>query len=49
MEWDPKVGFKIRYGPYKTYSLLTCNSVIKGRHFKLFYIPKRLSESCFLE
>uniref|UniRef100_A0A8C7XR79 receptor protein-tyrosine kinase n=1 Tax=Oryzias sinensis TaxID=183150 RepID=A0A8C7XR79_9TELE len=43
MEWDPTVGFKIRYGPYKTYSLLTCNSVIKGRHFKLFYIPKRLS------
>lgn len=45
MVWDPKVGFKIPYGPYTAYNILTCNTMVNGRMFKSMYIPKRQSES----
>ncbi|XP_018515715.1 vascular endothelial growth factor receptor kdr-like [Lates calcarifer] len=41
MVWDPKVGFKIPYGPYTMYNTLTCNTVVNGREFKSLYIPHR--------
>ncbi|KAM3612979.1 uncharacterized protein V6R79_018245 [Siganus canaliculatus] len=41
MVWDPKVGFKIPYGPYVVYSLLTCRTEVNGREFKSMYIPTR--------
>jgi len=47
MVWDPKVGFRIPYGPFTLYSLLTCNTVVRGRQFQSIYIPQRQSESCF--
>uniref|UniRef100_A0A8C8FB53 receptor protein-tyrosine kinase n=1 Tax=Oncorhynchus tshawytscha TaxID=74940 RepID=A0A8C8FB53_ONCTS len=30
-EWDPKMGFKIPYGPYKFYHLLTCVTSVNGQ------------------
>ncbi|XP_051810886.1 vascular endothelial growth factor receptor kdr-like isoform X2 [Acanthochromis polyacanthus] len=39
--WDPKVGFKIPYGPYTAYSLLTCKTVVNGRKFESVYVPQR--------
>uniref|UniRef100_A0A3P8SH51 receptor protein-tyrosine kinase n=1 Tax=Amphiprion percula TaxID=161767 RepID=A0A3P8SH51_AMPPE len=39
--WDPKVGFKIPYGPYTAYSMLTCTTVVNGREFQSVYIPQR--------
>ncbi|XP_072251611.1 vascular endothelial growth factor receptor kdr-like isoform X2 [Leuresthes tenuis] len=41
MVWDPKVGFRIPYGPFTMYSLLTCNTVVSGRQFQSIYIPQR--------
>lgn len=45
MVWDPKVGFKIPYGPYTVYRMLTCKTMVNGREFKSVYIPSRKSES----
>lgn len=45
MEWDPKVGFKIPYGPYTMYSTLTCHTMVNGEKFSSVYIPQRQSES----
>lgn len=45
MVWDPKVGFKIPYGPYTVYNMLTCNTVISGQNIMSVYIPNRQSES----
>ncbi|XP_039975481.1 vascular endothelial growth factor receptor kdr-like [Xiphias gladius] len=39
--WDPKVGFKIPYGPYTMYSTLTCSTIVNGSEFTSMYIPKR--------
>ncbi|XP_069027319.1 vascular endothelial growth factor receptor kdr-like [Embiotoca jacksoni] len=39
--WDPKVGFKIPYGPDTTYTFLTCSTVVNGQEFKTMYIPQR--------
>ncbi|XP_058505740.1 vascular endothelial growth factor receptor kdr-like [Solea solea] len=41
VEWDPKVGFKIPYGPYTMYHTLTCSTVVNGSEFKSMYIPSR--------
>ncbi|XP_044061818.1 vascular endothelial growth factor receptor kdr-like [Siniperca chuatsi] len=41
MVWDPKVGFKIPYGPYTAYSIFTCNTMVNGHEFKSMYIPTR--------
>ncbi|XP_070692696.1 vascular endothelial growth factor receptor kdr-like isoform X2 [Pempheris klunzingeri] len=43
MVWDPKVGFKIPYGPYTVYDMLTCNTMVNGRVLKSKYIPVRKS------
>nr|XP_046261533.1 vascular endothelial growth factor receptor kdr-like [Scatophagus argus] len=43
MVWDPKVGFKIPYGPYTLYNMLTCITVVNGHEYKSVYIPKRLA------
>uniref|UniRef100_A0A8C7UVL0 receptor protein-tyrosine kinase n=1 Tax=Oncorhynchus mykiss TaxID=8022 RepID=A0A8C7UVL0_ONCMY len=40
-EWDPKVGFKIPYGPYKFYHLLTCVTSVNGQRVQSKYIPLR--------
>uniref|UniRef100_A0A8C4HPV6 receptor protein-tyrosine kinase n=1 Tax=Dicentrarchus labrax TaxID=13489 RepID=A0A8C4HPV6_DICLA len=45
MVWDSKVGFRIPYGPYTSYSMLTCNTMVKGSEHKSMYIPMRPSES----
>ncbi|MEQ2180641.1 hypothetical protein GOODEAATRI_003264, partial [Goodea atripinnis] len=39
--WDPKVGFKIPYGPYTMYSWLTCSTEVNGHQFLSHYFPKR--------
>ncbi|KAM4732924.1 LOW QUALITY PROTEIN: vascular endothelial growth factor receptor kdr-like [Anableps anableps] len=39
--WDPKVGFKIPYGPYTTYLWFTCGTVVNGREFLSYYVPLR--------
>ncbi|KAM6999689.1 vascular endothelial growth factor receptor kdr-like [Tautogolabrus adspersus] len=39
--WDPEVGFKIPYGPSTMFSLLTCNTMVKGRKLESMYIPMR--------
>ncbi|KAF3694025.1 Vascular endothelial growth factor receptor kdr-like [Channa argus] len=41
--WDPKVGFKISYGPDTVYNLLTCSTTVNGHKFKSMYIPQRLT------
>ncbi|XP_019935437.2 vascular endothelial growth factor receptor kdr-like isoform X1 [Paralichthys olivaceus] len=41
--WDPKVGFKIPYGPLTTYDFLTCYTVVNGSEFQSPYYPKRLT------
>lgn len=41
MKWDPKVGFKIPYGPYNQYNLLTCKTEVNGREFKSMYLLQR--------
>ncbi|XP_022615628.1 vascular endothelial growth factor receptor kdr-like [Seriola dumerili] len=41
--WDPKVGFKIPYGPYTMYNTLTCNTMVNGREVHSVYIPNRLT------
>lgn len=41
MIWDPKVGFRIPYGPYTVYSLLTCRTVVNGQEFESMFIPNR--------
>ncbi|XP_070769236.1 vascular endothelial growth factor receptor kdr-like [Enoplosus armatus] len=43
MVWDPKVGFKIPYGPYTVYSIITCNTMVNGREIQSMYIPTRLT------
>lgn len=45
MKWDPKVGFKIPYGPYNQYNLLTCKTEVNGREFKSMYLLQRRSKS----
>ncbi|XP_040903895.1 vascular endothelial growth factor receptor kdr-like [Toxotes jaculatrix] len=44
MVWDPKVGFKIPYGPFTSYGMLTCSTVVSGREFESRYFPKRLTQ-----
>ncbi|KAG7225783.1 hypothetical protein INR49_014434 [Caranx melampygus] len=39
--WDPKVGFKIPYGPFTAFSTLTCKTMVNGREFQSTYIPRR--------
>ncbi|XP_028315257.1 vascular endothelial growth factor receptor kdr-like isoform X3 [Gouania willdenowi] len=39
--WDPLVGFKLPYGPYTSYSMLTCNTIVNGVEFTSIYIPQR--------
>ncbi|KAM9740982.1 vascular endothelial growth factor receptor kdr-like isoform 1-T1 [Menidia menidia] len=41
MVWDPKVGFRIPYGPFTMYSMFTCSTVVNGRRFQSIYIPQR--------
>ncbi|CAK6964637.1 LOW QUALITY PROTEIN: vascular endothelial growth factor receptor kdr-like [Scomber scombrus] len=41
IKWDPKVGFKIPYGPTSVYSLFICVTMSHGRQFKSMYIPRR--------
>lgn len=53
MQWDPKEGFTIPYGPFTMYYFLTCQTVVSGRSVSLNFIPTRHSESmpffsCFL-
>ncbi|CAB1454018.1 unnamed protein product [Pleuronectes platessa] len=43
MVWDPKVGFKIPYGPFTMYLSLTCRTVVNGSEFHAMYYPKRLT------
>lgn len=43
--WDPKVGFRIPYGPYTTSLMLTCTAVVNSQRLTSVYIPKRQSES----
>ncbi|XP_029626899.1 vascular endothelial growth factor receptor kdr-like [Salmo trutta] len=40
-EWDPKMGFKIPYGPYHSYHFLTCVTSVNGQRVKSEYIPLR--------
>ncbi|CAB1325393.1 unnamed protein product [Coregonus sp. 'balchen'] len=40
-EWDPKMGFKIPYGPHEYYSLLTCVTSVNGQRVQSHYIPLR--------
>ncbi|MCJ8734048.1 hypothetical protein PDJAM_G00230930 [Pangasius djambal] len=30
MSWDPKVGFRIPLGPFKTYNMITCATMVNG-------------------
>ncbi|XP_035525018.1 vascular endothelial growth factor receptor kdr-like [Morone saxatilis] len=41
MVWDSKVGFRIPYGPYTSYTMLTCNTMVKGSEHRSMYIPTR--------
>ncbi|XP_020779045.2 vascular endothelial growth factor receptor kdr-like isoform X2 [Boleophthalmus pectinirostris] len=41
MEWDPKVGFKIPYGPLAHYNFLTCSTEVNGHVFRTMYMPRR--------
>ncbi|XP_033993630.1 vascular endothelial growth factor receptor kdr-like [Trematomus bernacchii] len=41
--WDPKVGFKIPYDPYREISMVTCKTKVNGRDFKSIYFPKRIT------
>lgn len=43
MVWDPKVGFTIPYGPYATFDMISCISVVKGHKVESMYIPIRLT------
>lgn len=44
MSWDPKVGFKVPYGPYTVYNTFICETSVSGREFKSMFIPVRQSE-----
>ncbi|XP_026213474.1 vascular endothelial growth factor receptor kdr-like isoform X2 [Anabas testudineus] len=39
--WDPKVGFKMPYGPYTAYNTLICTAVVNGEKFQSLYMPYR--------
>ncbi|KAM9849678.1 vascular endothelial growth factor receptor kdr-like [Aulostomus maculatus] len=41
IEWNPKVGFKIPYGPTTMYYLFHCTTVVNGSEFSSLYIPNR--------
>nr|XP_057909086.1 vascular endothelial growth factor receptor kdr-like [Doryrhamphus excisus]XP_057909093.1 vascular endothelial growth factor receptor kdr-like [Doryrhamphus excisus] len=47
IQWDPKVGFRIPYGPSAAYLMLTCTAVVNGREFSSAYMPRR--QSAFLD
>lgn len=40
-EWDPRVGFRIPYGPYSTYNMLICVADANGQRVQSGYIPFR--------
>lgn len=42
-KWDPKVGFRLPYGPSAVYNIITCVTMAHGRQFKSMYIPRRRS------
>lgn len=43
VEWDPRVGFTVPYGPYTMKYKLICKAVSSGQISE--YIPFRMSES----
>ncbi|XP_072293233.1 vascular endothelial growth factor receptor kdr-like isoform X2 [Eucyclogobius newberryi] len=44
IKWDPKVGFKIPYGSFDHYTLLSCNTEVNGHHYRSIYMPRRWSD-----
>ncbi|XP_036379838.1 vascular endothelial growth factor receptor kdr-like [Megalops cyprinoides] len=42
-EWDPRLGFRIRYPPGTYYSLLRCVATVRSRVTEASYIPLRFS------
>lgn len=40
-QWDPKVGFRIPYGPYTAYHWLTCHATVRGLKVSSKFMPIR--------
>ncbi|XP_038159897.1 vascular endothelial growth factor receptor kdr-like isoform X1 [Cyprinodon tularosa] len=40
-EWDPKVGFRIPYGPYTIHTYLICKTQVNGQQYISYYVPRR--------
>lgn len=47
MSWDPKVGFRIPLGRYKSYNIIKCASSVNGTKVTSTFLFLRHSE-CFL-
>ncbi|XP_010784459.1 vascular endothelial growth factor receptor kdr-like [Notothenia coriiceps] len=43
--WDPKVGFKIPYDPYREISMVFCKTKVNGRDFESKYFPMRITHA----
>lgn len=44
-QWDPKVGFRIPYGPYTGHYWLTCHATVRGLKVSSKFMPLGQSES----